>query len=151
MRPLFLALAMALLAGCTAPRQEERLEAASIDGAIVIGDAFVLHDARLSVAPENAGPEGTPGRAVELAAPPWIARTAMQRDHWVLEATLGERAPGTGLGEHKVRLDWNGAPAGAVHVAGSGGPQALGVVVRFDVGPEIQGSNVYAFEITRTP
>lgn len=83
MRPRALALAITLLAGCTAPRQEERLDAASIDGAIVISDAFTLHDARSPSHPRTRAPKERPGAPVELAAPPWIAHSAMQRDHWV--------------------------------------------------------------------
>lgn len=150
---LALALALALVAaGCTTPaRDETPLEAASIDGEIVIGDAFVLKDARLSVVPVNAGAEGTPGRAVPLEDPPWTARTAMLRDHWVLEALIEERAPATGSGVHRVRLDWNGELAGEVYVEGKNATRPLGVVVRFDVGPSIERSNVYAFEIARMP
>lgn len=154
MRPIVVALALATLAaGCTSPADENAPSpSATIDGAIVIGDAFVLEDARLSVAAENAGPEGTPGRAIELADPPWTARTWMQRDHWVLEATIRERAPGTGLGEHRVRLDWNGALAGAVHVEGGAqSSSALAVIVRFDLGADLPPTNIYTFEITRTP
>lgn len=144
---------LALLAvGCTAPaRDGAPIEAASIDGRIVIGDAFLLLDARLSVAPANAAAEGTRGRAVPLEDPPWTARTAMVRDHWVLEARLVERAPGSGAGLHRVRLDWNGAPGGEVYVEGRSAPTPLGVLARFDVGASIERSNVYAFDIARTP
>lgn len=151
-RALLVALAALLIAGCTTPARDVRpLDAASIDGSILIGDAFVLQDARLSVAPVNAGPEGTPGRAVELEDPPWVARTAMLRDHWVLEARLQERVPGAGAGVHRVRLDWNGEAAGELYVAGRSGTGPLSVVVRFDVGGAIERSNVYSFEIARMP
>lgn len=164
-----LALALALVAaGCTTPAGDPTpLEAASIDGEIVIGDAFVLKGARLSVAPANAGAEGTPGRAVPLEDPPWTARTAMLRDHWVLEAVFEERTPAAGSGVHRVRLDWSGELAGEVYVEGprracdASGSSAeacgrnatrpLGVIARFDLGPSIESSNVYAFEITSMP
>lgn len=123
----------------------------SLEGAIVIGDAFTLLDARLSVAPANEGAEGTPGRAVLLADPPEIARTALLRDHWVLEATLRERVPAAAIGMHRIRLDWNGALAGTVYVEGANASAPLAVVVRFDVGERIASSNVYAFEIARSP
>lgn len=86
------------------------------EGSIAIGDAFVLEGARLSVAPRAAGAEGTPGRIVELEDPPWTARTALLRDHWVLEAKLVERAPGRGAGVHRIRLGWNGELAGGIYV-----------------------------------
>ena len=148
-----LALLMAALAaGCTTPpREDQPLEAASIEGAITIGDAFVLEDARLSVSPRNQAAEGTSGRAVPLADPPWIARTALLRDHWVLEGTLRERAPGTGAGTHRVRLDWNGELAGSLYLEGVNASKPLRATVRFDLGPEIPRSNVYAFEIARVP
>ena len=145
-------LATVLAAGCTTPAREDlSIEAASIEGAITIGDAFVLEDARLSVAPTNLAAEGTPGRTVPLEDPPWTARTALMRDHWVLEATLRERAPGAGAGVHRVRLDWNGELAGSLYLEGRNASKELGAVVRFDIGPEIPRSNVYAFEISRVP
>ena len=151
--PRAFALAIVLLAaGCTTPaREDEVLAAASIEGAITIGDAFVLEEARLSVAPTNLAAEGTPGRAVELADPPWTARTALLRDHWVLEGILRERAVGSGAGIHRVRLDWNGELAGALYLEGANATAPLRAIIRCDLGPEIPRSNVYAFEISRMP
>lgn len=153
-----LALAFATLAaGCTSPAAddaERALEATSVgsvQGSIVIGDAFVVEDARILVAAINQAAEGTPGRAVLLADPPFVARTALQRDHWVLEVTLAERAAGAGAGEHRVRLDWNGELAGIVHVEGTNATSPQRVVVRYDLGTSLERSNVYAFEITRAP
>lgn len=121
------------------------------EGSIAIGDAFVLEGARLSVAPRAAGAEGTPGRTVELEDPPWTARTALLRDHWVLEAKLVERAPGRGAGVHRIRLGWNGELAAEICVEGQNASRPLGVLVRSDVGDSIERSNVYAFEIARVP
>ena len=152
-RDLGLVLGVVLaLTGCTASeRPEEALEAASVEGSIVIGDAFVLQGARLSVAPANVGAEGTRDRPVPLEDPPWTARTAALRDHWVLEARIAERALASGAGVHRIRLDWNGELAGEVYVEGVTGARPLGVVVRFDVGAALERSNVYAFEILRVP
>ena len=150
-RHVALLLALAL-AGCTAPgARDDALESASLEGAIALGDAFLLEGARLSVAPQDEPARGARGRPVALADPPEVARTELARDHWVLEATLRERAPGAAEGAHRVRLDWNGALAGELYLEGAPAAVPLAITLRYDVGPTLARSNVYAFEISRTP
>lgn len=100
---------------------------------------------------EERGSRRGAGRTVELEDPPWTARTALLRDHWVLEAKLVERAPGRGAGVHRIRLGWNGELAAEIYAEGQNASRPLGVLVRSDVGDSIERSNVYAFEIARVP
>lgn len=145
----------ALLAGCNGPVDASVLTAASLEGSVIIGDAFVVEATRLSVAPASEQALGTALARVFLSDPPAVARTNMTRDHWVLEARILERAADAANASAvnaTIRLDWNGAPAGEVHLATPAGERRgeLGIVVRFDVGAQIERSNVYAFELLTT-
>lgn len=149
-RALGLILLLAV-AGCTGPQAvEAELASASLEGTIRVGDAFRLLDARLTVAPADAAPEGTRASPVPLADPPSLARTALARDHWVLEARIEERGPGAGLGAHSARLEWNGEEVGVVFLEGVKASGTLGALLRYDVGPSIAPSNVYSFELRKT-
>jgi len=132
-----------LVAGCVFPRGDDApLQAASVEGGLAgelrVGDALVVEHARITAAPRDEPARGTtaapvaPGDAAE-------ARTALARDHWVLEVALRTRAPGGLAAPTRLSLEWNGADAGEI-VLGAGEGRAR---VRFDVGAQLAPSNLY--------
>lgn len=161
---LALLLAAASLAGCAAgdpdlgpprPIAREPLEPASappapddgaLRGAFVIGDAFVVADARISVAARDAPATD----AVELAVAGARGATALARDHWTLVVDVEEAAPARVLrGEYRASLAWNGLDRGAIAIAQRESANATErATLEFDLGSSLDPSSAYVLAIT---
>lgn len=154
--------ALALTAGCAAvdapdrpegpPAPGEALEPASAEapdgalrGTFVVGDAFVVLAARLSVAPEDAKATDD----VELAPAGARGATALARDHWTLVVDVEESAPQkVARGRYRASLAWDGLDRGGIVLAQrESAPDTERATLVFDLGASIGSSSVYVLTI----
>lgn len=122
---------------------------AEVRGVVRVEPAFAVTGTRLSLAARDAAALGGPDAPVGLADPPARARTALQRDHWILVAELRESAPGSAApGLYRATLTWADESAGEVLLQRArDAPGRVGAELRFDLGTVVSNASSFVLEV----